>query len=133
VKKKKKKKRNAEGRLRSKEAWFDAGTAAFERVFQGEFRRRLADEHKPITADLAVLGLEDVEQLESILTATKSLQWGSVRGFLEILRTWDKERGPAPSWWQFVEVIWGRQRRNEALQQAFTKWREAVADRFPAK
>jgi hypothetical protein len=100
---------------------------------QGEFRQRLADEHKPVTADLAVLGLEDVEELESILTATKSLQWGTVRGFLEILRTWDKERGPAPSWWQFVEVMWGRQRRNEVLQQAFTKWRESVANRFPTK
>jgi hypothetical protein len=97
---------------------------------QTEFRERLPKDHKPMTADLAVLGLEDVEELESILTATNSLQWGSVRGFLEILRKWDKDRGPAPSWWQFVEVMWGRQRANVALQQAFTKWREGVKDRF---
>ena len=100
---------------------------------QGEFRQRLAEDHKAITADLAVLGLEDIEELESILVSTKSLQWGSVRGSLEILRTWDKNRGPAPSWWQFVEVIWGRQKRNEALQQAFNNWREAVPDRFQIK
>ena len=31
---------------------------------QGEFRQRLAPEHRPLTADLAVLGLEDVEELE---------------------------------------------------------------------
>ena len=100
---------------------------------QSEFRQRLADEHKAITADLAVLGVEDVEELESILSSTKSLQLGSVRGFLEVLRVWDRDRGPAASWWQFVEVMWSRQRRNEALQIAFNKWREAVADRFQIK
>jgi len=97
---------------------------------QKEFRQRLPDDHRPLTADLAVLGLEDIEELESILTATKPLQLGSVRGFLEILRKWDKERGPAPSWWQFVEVMWGRQRPNATLQQAFMKWRQGIADRF---
>src|SRR5262249_25615800 len=97
---------------------------------QKEFRQRLPADHRPATADLAVLGLEDIEELESILTATKSLQLGSVRGFLEILRKWDKERGLAPSWWQFVEVMWGRQRPNPTLQQAFMKWRQGMADRF---
>jgi hypothetical protein len=98
---------------------------------QLEFRQRLPDEYRSRTADLAVLGLEDVEDIESVLDAKKSLQWGTVRGFLEILRLWDRERGPAPSWWQFVEVLWGQRPRNRALQDAWTHWRQTVASHFP--
>jgi hypothetical protein len=50
--KKKKNKRNAEGRLRSKEAWFDAGTAAFERVFPRARARAFPELENPYICPL---------------------------------------------------------------------------------
>ena len=50
--KKKKTKRNAEGKLRSKEAWFAAGTAAFERVFPGARARVFPEFENPYISPL---------------------------------------------------------------------------------
>jgi hypothetical protein len=98
---------------------------------QKELRARLSAESQARTADLAVLGLEDVEEAESLIQTRKELQVGLTRGFLQVARRWDVDRGLAPSWWQFIEAVYGGVPPNTLLQAGFKKWRDGLKDRFP--
>lgn len=97
---------------------------------QGEFRKALPPEHASVTADLAVLGLEDLEVVETLIMKRPALRMGLARGFLEVLRVWDNDRGPDPSWWQFVEAVWGRVGRNDEIGKAFDRWRQTIPGWF---
>lgn len=97
---------------------------------QAEFRKALPPEHAAVTADLAVLDFEDLETVEALITKRPALRIGATRGFLEVLRVWNSDRGPGPSWWQFVEAVWGRVGRNDEMGKAWDRWRQTVPGWF---
>ena len=99
------------------------------RFLQDEFASRLDPKERQMVAGLAVLGLEDLETLETLVQTRKELQ-KTPRGPLKVLRRWDIDRGEAPSWWQFIDVIYGPVPANVELKNEFNKFRESVPDYF---
>lgn len=98
---------------------------------EDEFASRLDSHERQRVAGLAVWGLEDLEGLESQLHARSDLQKGTPSGLIRVLRRWDLERGPAPSWWQFIEATYGGDRGvNDELSREFDAFRAALPTFF---
>src|SRR5262249_36606604 len=102
------------------------GVAPF---LEEEFASHLTAEERHHVAGLAVWGLEDLEGLESLLHARPEFK-KHPPGLLKVLRHWDLDRGPAPSWWQFVEVVYGSMAVNDELNREFDAFRAAVPTFF---
>jgi hypothetical protein len=49
---------------------------------------------------------------------------------LKILRRWDIERGAAPSWWQFIEAVYGATAVNDELMREFDAFRASLPSFF---
>lgn len=107
-----------------------ARTPGVVNFLQAEFQKMLPSAVQSRCAALAVLGLEDVEDAEALTLARLGLRIGQVRGLLQMLRKWDVDRGPGPSWWQFTEAVIGHPPANPVIKSTFRRWSAAVDGKF---
>jgi hypothetical protein len=102
------------------------------RFLQKQFSSLLTGDEAKSVAGLAVLHLEDVELLDEMVRTRTDLG-GTPRGVLKVLRRWDVDRGEAPSWWQFIEVVYGDVPANTEVENAAENWRASLPGVFRAE
>jgi hypothetical protein len=104
------------------------------RYLDAELRAALSADQQVKVAALAVLALEDLEEVDQAVRERAGAIRGTPPGFLRLLRRWDIDRGPvAPSWWQYVDLCYPTFRRNQILATEGRKISESLKSRFVDK
>ena len=95
------------------------------RYLQTEFASSLTPEQASLCAPLAVLGLEDVDSLETLIKVRPEIRERG-KGMLEVLKRWDGIQGRSQAWWYFIEETYGDLPANDDLKRAMSLWQATV-------
>jgi hypothetical protein len=95
-----------------------------------ELRAALPPEHASRVSALAVLSIDDLEEVDEAIRERPRAVRGTPPGLLKLLSRWDIGRGAAPSWWQFMQGHYPQYRRNRILDHEAKQLRLEIEDLF---
>lgn len=101
------------------------------RVLDAHLKDSIGAPEAARTAALVAISFEDLEEIDEAVRSNIKAVRGTPRGFLKLLCKWDVERGPvAPTWWQFMSLLYPQYMRNTILDAELKRQREVVKGRF---